>query len=1135
MQQSTNTFDLSPEQQDTSSLLDRLLGKAIADRYVDFCRLAAGAFALNVSRPVAAHALRELESMLRHVLEVPMEAKAAEPDLGKLDEALEQLRPLGFDEPTLQRAVNALKPRQTHKTQICKIVARLGLDPDGDVAKKWIALCGSFGKAHERSFHLSLKVDEEFRSQYQQPFDTVIRAVAVALEGRYAALMRRVEELAAATNRAQAIKAFAGEIPGALPLQWHFFKNLTSGDWLPHLAKEELLGEPLSGAGEPGTNGMRYREWPAGNYLQRMAESPDEASRRSVVEALRNVASSEHPDIHHDGIEILAALPPDESAPLAKLAVAWLGRDHRFALLQAPEKLLKKLAEAKQREAALHVARALLKLWNDNGEVASLYGRHMYEYHLPSIMNALTNSFGEEALSLGMELLYQAADISGKIQYEHYSSRPISDDEMAKHDIYSALTSVVRLSAEKLSGEHPERMSNVIGILTSNPAKIFLRLAMHVLARNPAAAPDLAEKYLLDPEIIGQSWAQDEYAALARAWFPSLSREKRQTILMVIDAIPDRYRESWRERVTQNHRTPPTPEDERIFEAVTVRDAQWKWRSVLPRERREALDRIVEELGHPYAWREKLFPPEESPLNGADFSVRTISEITAFLRTWRPQVEQQRQTVTALANELRTAVDSDPKKYAESADQLIGLKPIYIRRVLEGLKSAASNQRNFDWTKVLRLIRFTYDQYNAYIDPSTITEGDDKNWIWACMTASELLTVGLRRGPDVVGYEHKMSVHSLVISVLSFAPAHPELDDFEERFRREPFFAAQATLRGVAIELCILLMSWLSKDVSTPIGAAPREALQNLPDIRGALEAQLNDRSQDGRVPRAMIGGYLRHLFYFGEDWLKMQILALFPTNDHDLRRAAWRSHLGHDQGPLLDLMPYLHDCYAEDIALMASDETDRKFRDFYRDRLADYVLVLLLWDGLPRDLLEQFWRDAPVGVRRHAMWFVGKQVSAPTSEVPQHVKTRGLAYWEHRLAEAIQSKQPEFYREELGVITQWCFHGQVDETWLCDQLTRMLKSGFAPSDAYTVVEWLGKIAPRHANRALEILDKLLRDPRTDQWAYMTHREAIRAVLNEGLAVGTPETIEHVRKIVSFLSTRGETSYLDLDRPTAAA
>jgi len=70
MDQPINAFDLSPEQQETASLLQRLLGSAIANRYVDLCRLSAGAFALNVSRPMAAHALRELDSMLRGTLEV---------------------------------------------------------------------------------------------------------------------------------------------------------------------------------------------------------------------------------------------------------------------------------------------------------------------------------------------------------------------------------------------------------------------------------------------------------------------------------------------------------------------------------------------------------------------------------------------------------------------------------------------------------------------------------------------------------------------------------------------------------------------------------------------------------------------------------------------------------------------------------------------------------------------------------------------------------------------------------------------------------------------------------------------------------------------------------------------------------
>ena len=543
MEAPVNAFDLSPEQQDTLARLQRLLGKAIADRYTDFCRLSAGAFDLHVARPIAAHALRELDSMLRRVLEVPMDAKATgdQDHAEKVESALRELAALGFDQAAIQRASSALQPRFSHKKQIRKIVERLGLAPDGDVAKSWTSLCDSFGKAHQRSFHHSLTVDDEFRTKYQQPFDTVIRAVAIALQSSYVSLMHRVEELAAIPDRAQAVVLFANEIPGALPLQWHFFQRLQTGDWLLHLARERLLGEPLASSHEGGSDGMRSRQWPAGNYLLRMAESPDSATRKGVVDALRNVASSNHPDIHHDGMEILAALPPEESAQLSDLAVGWLSREDRFTFLQAPEKLLKKLAVAMQTDAAQQVARALLQIWDHNGEIVSLYGHHLYEHHLPSIVAPLTKACGKDALMLFVELLEQAGVISGKDRYGYHTSNAIADDERAAHDIHDSLLSAVRRSAEILVAEDPTQMRNVIGVLARQPSKLFVRIILHILSQNPAAAPELAEAYLLKPELIEASWCQPEYAALALAWFPSLSPDKQDAILLVVDSLPDRY------------------------------------------------------------------------------------------------------------------------------------------------------------------------------------------------------------------------------------------------------------------------------------------------------------------------------------------------------------------------------------------------------------------------------------------------------------------------------------------------------------------------------------------------------------------------------------------------------------------
>ena len=114
------------------------------------------------------------------------------------------------------------------------------------------------------------------------------------------------------------------------------------------------------------------------------------------------------------------------------------------------------------------------------------------------------------------------------------------------------------------------------------------------------------------------------------------------------------------------------------------------------------------------------------------------------------------------------------------------------------------------------------------------------------------------------------------------------------------------------MELCVLLMFWLSKDASTSLGIEPRRALVNSPDLRNILETELGDRSPSGRIPRMIMGRYLAWLYYFGENWVKDHIDALFPPADQALRRATWYGHFGHDQQPIVDLVSRLRSCYEE-------------------------------------------------------------------------------------------------------------------------------------------------------------------------------------------------------------------------------
>ncbi|MEF2270583.1 hypothetical protein V3C40_27705 [Janthinobacterium sp. LS2A] len=1139
MTESNESGELSAEQQDTTNLLERLLGRAISDRYVDFCRLASGAFKLRVARPLAAHALRELDGILTRSLIASLEIRPIEESIDPQHiKAREELSRLGFDDAAINKAVDALKPRTSKANQIRQITARLGLAPDGDVAKAWISLSKTAGRAHEHSFHESLSVDEKFWKKSQQPFEMVIRAVALSLQRCYSVLMRRVEELAAMSDKEQAADLFRAEVPGAMPLQWHFFQRLQTPDWLPLLVKLKLIGPPLPGLTGTGINAGRYGEWPAGSYLRRMAESEDSTVRGLVAMAVRNVASSKHPDVRRSGMDIIAAFPAAEAACLAEVAVGWLDRDANFITLHPAAQLVKRLSNGGERAAALAVAARLLQVFDDDGNITSLYEQHMYEHSLQQLAPMLTTAFGLGALELLSDLLNQAvasrkAGHNPEFDPTSYDQGAITDDSNANYSVYDALKCQVRLSAEQVIHDDTLQMSAVLDVLGKHTPKFFRRLEMFLLSHHPAAASERARSLLLDAELLEASWCTHEYSRLALAWFPSLTLSDQQTVLRQADAISGRYMDDWKARVEERKKRPPNAEEVRAFSAHVLRDARWYWRAALPADRQGVVDAIVAEFGDPEAWRKVYCTgQEDSPLATADFAGHSIAEIVVILRTWQPSEEPRRQTITALAQKLMSAAAQKPVEYAQEAMQFADLPVVYVHRLLDGLTDATRNQRDFPWTSVLQLLGLTFTRLNEPISSASIAEGEDPKWHWACAAGCELLKAGLRRGAAGIGFEHKAEVQNLLLMLQRHAPQAPEFEDFEERFERDPYFASETTLRGSAVELCILLIFWLSKEAGSTHANTPRETLARTPTVMAALETELGDCSPNGRIPRSILGRYLNWLFYFGESWLTENIASLFVRSNEQLRRAAWLSHLLHDSGPLGPKLDDLRIDYVNEIGLEADTANDRK--EYRQNRLGDYLVALYLNEYLDLQsggLLDSFLTRAPGKVRQHIMWSLGTNLQKPTTDFPELQRTRALAFWDSRLAAGEVATVRAEFKEELGSIGQWCENHQIEPSWLFDRLLRMFRSGFVPAPADNVVEWLGNVRETHVDRAVEVLEQLLTSPNGDRWVTVGQNQSIRALLTAGQSRGTTATVKRVVELVSFLASSGQPEYLDLVRP----
>jgi hypothetical protein len=1136
MDEPSKPFDLSPEQRDTESLIRRLLGPQIADRYVDFCRLAAGECPLRISSPMAGHALRELESVVRETLSTPMEVAIAPSDeeTKKIEGVAIQLRDLGFDKLRIDGALKQLRHRLNHSEQIEAIVTRLGLASDGDIARAWKKLRDAPAKAHGRKFYNSLVVDDTFRADFQAPLDTVMRGLMIALQGQYTTFIRRIESLVAATDYAKATNDFSKEIPGALPLLWHFFNRLQSPDWLPHLSRLNLLAAPLSASEGQGRNGLPLGEWPAGRYLQRMAASDDAKARRLVADALRAVAASTHPNVVQSGFEILASLPAGEAEELTNVAETWLNNGDRFVVMaEGPHRLIRNLAQGGRTDAALNIVRALFQLFDEDGRLATLFSSHMYEHFLPSAVKAVAPVAGPKTVALLCDLLDQAVRISRRVtdnpphDYTYYLPDEISD-QGAKHDVVDSLAGEIVDAAKLALAADPASIADIIVTIRGHSPKIFIRIALHVLSVTPAAAPDAAQALLTDHKLIECSWCRKEYGQLALAWFPSLPTVVQKQILDYVDSVPDQIRDRWKQRFEEHEKRPPTPEDEQSFNDSVLSELMWHWRAVLPDERRKT----VEGLGDPDAWRNRIFEEPERPAATPDLTTAPIADIVAFLATWRPAATERRETATALAQDLRGAAFNNPEPYSTHAALFADLPPIYVRNVLQGLTSAANNKGKLDWGGALALIRSVIEH------PATSTskelEGDDSDWSWSRKAAAELLAQGLREGGGGVAFSHTATVQALILDLNRAAPRSPDTESFEEDYRRLPHYGAQSTMRGTATELAILMVFWLSKDEQGQIGQSPRNALAKLSEIARLFEAELADRSPNGRIPRAIMGRYLNWLYYFGEEWLRTNFDSMFPADDLALRDASWLSHLTADRGPINDLAEKMRDCFITEIERPGRDSAARD-EHHVDNRLAEYLVILYIMEAISDDVLELFWARAPLRTLRHAMWFLAIQLEFTPDRLPPKGHARAVSYWQRRLAAAKAAPSPDTFREEIGAFGQFFIRKGIDDEWLMDQVLAMSEAGFAPADGFSVMNRLAEISPRYPDRAAEVLGALAKNSHFDPWTYLSQKAALRTIMLNGLATHSLETAKRVTEAINYLAALGDTDYLDLLPPAPPA
>ena len=278
----------------------------------------------------------------------------------------------------------------------------------------------------------------------------------------------------------------------------------------------------------------------------------------------------------------------------------------------------------------------------------------------------------------------------------------------------------------------------------------------------------------------------------------------------------------------------------------------------------------------------------------------------------------------------------------------------------------------------------------------TSMDGEDPSCFWAAKEAAEVIRAGLQQGKDGIPFDCDLSVHAISADIEKIAPTTPEFEDFEERYSRNAYFAAGATMLGLAAELYVLRVFWLNKHEGSPnLRQAARKSGADF-GVRRLCRPQACRREQQRPDRARHLRAFSELASYFSEDWVKSNFDLIFPSRSRPFD-AAWLGHLLSDNHPAKALMAEMAPLYRREIARL-KDERPADEKDYREDRIGDYLLVHYLWGSLQPSLLDEFWAVAPERLRKHVMWFLGNEMRRGV-DMPADTRARGQAYWETRLA----------------------------------------------------------------------------------------------------------------------------------------
>jgi hypothetical protein len=1074
---------LSPRQEKIAGRLLSQVGPGPAEFFREACELVREQPKRRSVTHLVAHLLREVESAVRSVLE-PSDAAAG-------------------------------VRSNRHRVKVLAVLGELGISPQDAVAQWWLQLIGEDNqlnlarRAHRSALDAPRPVDADFE-KFIDTVEAVLDVVLERFETHFHQVARRLDVLLAKTSPSN---ADADSLRNTFPHNQvisHYFFSRASAAWLGPLHHAGFFGTPTPAEVDEDAGTVQIPAWPVSDYLVRVgAEAP-----AAAVDAALAIPSTDNSRVHHDLVRLALTVPAEQSVRLVQTITEGLGGRFGPLIPHDVGAVAAHLARNGQIEQALELAAALLnRMPADIGPATSV---DVYDYamtlreHIPVLLDAAGAPVFALLASLLDEVIRADAEQRGGPPGRDGSSvwRPTiaDDDRRSESELRHALVSAVRDAATVLVESHTVGLAEVVAELGSHEWLIFRRLALDLLSRYPEQACDLVSARLTDPALIRDNGAVREYLLLAQRGATCLDDYHRRRLLTLIDAGP---------RPTTPSSVSPADEQHGNFEWAPDEIARWQRdrlaaiQQVLPPEWDARYQVLVAEHGPApdpsvpvatsWVWSRG---EDEGPVTAGELSAMSTEALVAFLRNWQPPTDGRPLLSSGtLRGALSAAVQNDAVRRSADAAIFIGLPPVYISAVLNGLWQAVTNNAVLDWDGVVRLSEWINQQ--AVDELANQEPHDLREWHEPRRDMLRLLMKGFPAQPNPIPSKHGTTVWAIIES--SCQDPNPTSGD--EPHVHDGFISlADSAVRPQAIDAAIRYVGWQRR-------MAPDA---DLGPMLAVLE-QHSDHWQDPSLAvRFVYGHKFANLVQLDPDWARGQVDSIFPLDPAQrlLLDAAWHGYLS--SGCLTDgtwlLLANVYALMTASLPTIGDDEA----ATFVIAELGAHLLRGLWHGRIDVDsqdgLIRRFYDHVPPAIATHLMASVGATL-ADLEDLEPAVVTRLTAFWEFRTG-ALDASHGDG-RSELAEFGRWFSSGHFDPAWSLDQLRAALtRSGNIETTA-AVISKVADLAPDHAQSCLTILERWI-DSAPHTWRLTHNEDSIRQILTVGLA-GNLTDVERSTKMVSVL------------------